>query len=81
MTEPTDISPPEDHEPVHITRGEITTLIRDSAKAGAKAAIDEAKQQFIHEVGIGVLRKLAWIAGAALLAIGFWLANRGELPK
>ncbi len=61
---------------IQFTPEELKTLMKEAAQE----TLDEASDRFVRQVGIGVLRKLAYIVGLALLAIGIWLA-KGGFPK
>ncbi|HWA43382.1 MAG TPA: hypothetical protein VHA10_09250 [Hypericibacter adhaerens] len=60
------------NEPVPLTEAQIDAI----ATRAAKKALD----QVYADVGRGVLRKLAWIAGLVVLGLAFWLAGKGSLP-
>lgn len=62
---------------VQLTPDELKALLKEAAQE----TLDEASDRFIRGIGRGVLQKLAYIVGIALLALGFWLAGRGEFPK
>ena len=73
MSNGEDINPPRDHERIVLTDEQIAAIAEKAAK--------RAREIVYAQVGQGVLRKLAWIAGAVFLGIAFWLAGKGALPK
>lgn len=46
----------------------------------AERAAKKALQSVYAEVGQSVLRKLAWLAGAAVLGLALWLIGKDSLP-
>ena len=61
------------HQPVVLTEEQMEALAeRAAAKALAKV---------YAEVGKGVLNKLAWIIGSAVVAILLWMGGKGIFPK
>ena len=47
----------------------------------AERAAEVAFRKIYEEVGKSVLKKLAWLVGAAVIGVGFWLAGNNALPK
>ncbi len=47
----------------------------------AERAAEVALNKVYTEVGKNVLKKLAWLTGAAVLGLAMWLAGHGSLPK
>jgi hypothetical protein len=47
----------------------------------AERAAEVAFRKIYEEVGRNVLRKLAWLTGAAVIGIALWLAGHNSLPK
>lgn len=43
----------------------------------ATLAAEKALNKVYAEVGKGVLRKLAWLAGVVVFGLAMWLAGRG----
>jgi hypothetical protein len=58
-----------DSQPIVLTEEQMDTL---AEKAAAKALA-----KVYAEVGKGVLNKIAWVLGAAVIAILLWLGARG----
>ncbi len=50
-------------------------------EAIAERAAVVALNKVYTEVGKNVLKKLAWLTGAAVLGLAMWLAGHGALPK
>lgn len=50
-------------------------------EAIAERAAEVALNKVYTEVGKNVLKKLAWLTGAAVLGLAMWLAGHGSLPK
>lgn len=50
-------------------------------EAIAERAAEVALNKVYTEVGRSVLKKLAWLAGAAVIGLALWLAGHGALPK
>jgi hypothetical protein len=47
----------------------------------AEKAADRALEKVYAEVGKNVTKKFLWIVGAAAIALAFWFAGTGGLPK
>lgn len=47
----------------------------------AERAAEVAFRKIYEEVGRNVLRKLAWLTGAAVIGIALWLAGHNSLPR
>lgn len=47
----------------------------------AERAAEVALNKVYTEVGKSVLKKLAWLTGAATIGLAMWLAGNGHLPK
>jgi hypothetical protein len=47
----------------------------------AERAAEVALEKVYTEVGKSVLKKIAWLAGAATVGLFMWLGNHGSLPK
>lgn len=47
----------------------------------AEKAAEVALNKVYSEVGKNVLRKLAWLTGAAVVGMAMWLAGHNSLPK
>lgn len=50
-------------------------------EAIAERAAEVALNKVYAEVGKNVLKKLAWLTGAAIVGLALWLAGNGSLPK
>lgn len=50
-------------------------------EAIAERAAEVALNKVYTEVGRSVLKKLAWLTGAAVIGLALWLAGHGSLPK
>ena len=50
-------------------------------EAIAERAAEVALNKVYTEVGKNVLKKLAWLTGAAVIGLAMWLAGHGALPK
>ncbi len=50
-------------------------------EAIAERAAEVALNKVYTEVGKNVLKKLAWLTGAAVLGLAMWLSSHGSLPK
>jgi hypothetical protein len=59
-------------EPIRLTEDQIDKIAEKAAK--------KALNSIYADVGRGVLRKLAWLAGLVVLGLAFWLAGKGSLP-
>lgn len=47
----------------------------------AERAAEVALNKVYTEVGKSVLKKLAWLTGAAVIGLALWLSNHNSLPK
>lgn len=47
----------------------------------AEVAARRALEIVYAEVGLNVLRRLAWLVGIATIGLALWLAGKGSLPK
>lgn len=47
----------------------------------AERAAQVALNKVYTEVGKNVLKKLAWLTGAAVVGLAMWLSGHGSLPK
>ncbi|GAA4401259.1 hypothetical protein [Quisquiliibacterium transsilvanicum] len=47
----------------------------------AERAAEVALNKVYTEVGKNVLKKLAWLTGAAVVALATWLSSHGAFPK
>jgi len=47
----------------------------------AERAAEVALNKVYTEVGKSVLKKLAWLTGAAVIGLAMWLAGHNSLPK
>lgn len=56
-------------------------LTDDQIEAIAERAAEVALNKVYTEVGKSVLKKLAWLAGAAVIGLAMWLAGHNSLPK
>ena len=56
-------------------------LNEDQIDAIAERAAEKALEKVYADVGQAVLKKLAWIAGAAILALFVFLAGKGVVIK
>ena len=50
-------------------------------EAIAERAAEVALNKVYAEVGKNVLKKLAWLTGAAVIGLALWLAGNQSLPK
>jgi hypothetical protein len=50
-------------------------------EAIAERAAEVALNKVYTEVGKSVLKKLAWLTGAAVIGLALWLAGHNSLPK
>jgi hypothetical protein len=60
-------------KPVELTDEQIEHI--------AERAAEVALNKVYTEVGKSVLKKLAWLTGAAVIGLAMWLAGNGSLPK
>jgi hypothetical protein len=47
----------------------------------ANAAAERVLDKVYAEVGKSIIKRLAWIAGAALIGVFMWLSSKGDIPK
>ena len=50
-------------------------------EAIAERAAEVALNKVYTEVGKSVLKRLAWLTGAAVIGLAMWLAGHNSLPK
>lgn len=50
-------------------------------EAIAERAAEVALNKVYTEVGRSVLKRLAWLTGAAVIGLAMWLAGHGVIPK
>lgn len=50
-------------------------------EAIAERAAEVALNKVYTEVGKTVLKRLAWLTGAAVIGLAMWLGGHGALPK
>ncbi len=50
-------------------------------EAIAERAAEVALNKVYTEVGKNVLKKLAWLTGAAVIGLAMWLTSHGSMPK
>jgi hypothetical protein len=58
---------------IHLTDSQIEAI--------AERAAEVALNKVYAEVGKSVLKKLAWLTGAAVIGLALWLAGNQSLPK
>lgn len=56
-------------------------LTEEQIDAIAEKAAAKALEKVYTEVGKSVVTKLMWVIGAGSIALIYWLASIGELPK
>lgn len=56
-------------------------LTDDQIEAIAERAAEVALNKVYTEVGKSVLKRMAWLAGAAVIGLALWLAGHSSLPK
>jgi hypothetical protein len=56
-------------------------LTDEQIEAIAERAAEVALNKVYTEVGKSVLKKLAWLTGAAVVGLAMWLAGHNALPK
>ncbi len=56
-------------------------LTDEQIEAIAERAAEVALNKVYTEVGKSVLKKLAWLTGAAVVGLAMWLAGHNSLPK
>lgn len=61
--------------------GKQVELTDDQIEAIAERAAEVALNKVYTEVGKSVLKKLAWLTGAAVIGLAMWLAGHNSLPK
>ena len=59
----------------------IPQLTEAQIEAIAERAAEVALNKVYAEVGKSVLKKLAWLTGAAVIGLALWLAGNQSLPK
>lgn len=62
-------------------RKEFGGLTESEIEQIAERAAEVALNRVYTEVGKNVLRKLAWLTGAAVIGLAMWLSSHGSLPK
>ena len=53
----------------------------DDIEEIANAAAERVLDKIYNEVGKSVIKRLAWLAGAALIGVFMWLSSKGDIPK
>jgi tetrahydromethanopterin S-methyltransferase subunit G len=66
---PTDITPPEDHEPIHLTEQQIDVIV--------DRVVNKVFEKIYQDIGKGVVRKLTWAVGLVVTGLLLWLAGKG----
>lgn len=61
--------------------GKQVELTDDQIEAIAERAAEVALNKVYTEVGKSVLKKMAWLAGVAVIGLAMWLAGHNALPK
>lgn len=61
--------------------GKEIQLTDEQIEAIAERAAEVAFNKIYLEVGKSVLKKLAWMAGAATVGLVMWLGGHNSLPK
>ena len=61
--------------------GKQVELTDEQIEHIAERAAEVAFKKIYEEVGKSVLKKLAWMAGAATVGLVMWLGGHGSLPK
>ena len=61
--------------------GKQVELTDEQIEAIAERAAEVAFEKIYQEVGKSVLKKLAWLTGAAVVGLAMWLGGHGSLPK
>ena len=61
--------------------GKQVELTDDQIEAIAERAAEVALNKVYTEVGKSVLKKMAWLAGVAVIGLAMWLARHNALPK
>lgn len=56
-------------------------LTDDQIEAIAERAAEVALNKVYTEVGKSVLKRMAWLTGAAVIGLALWLAGHSSLPK
>ncbi len=62
-------------------QGKEIQLTDAQIEAIAERAAEVALNKVYTEVGKSVLKKLAWLTGAAVIGLALWLAGHNSLPK
>ena len=47
----------------------------------ANAAAERVLDKIYTEVGKSIIKRLAWLAGAAIVGLFIWLSSKGDIPK
>lgn len=61
--------------------GKQVELTDEQIEQIAERAAVVALEKVYTEVGKSVLKKMAWLTGAAVVGLAMWLAGHGSLPK
>jgi len=61
--------------------GKQVELTDEQIEHIAERAAEVALNKVYAEVGKSVLKKLAWLTGAAVIGLALWLAGHNSLPK
>jgi hypothetical protein len=70
MNQPTDITPPEDHERhLPITDDQLDLIV--------ERAVDKVFDRIYADVGRSVMKKLTWAVGLIVTGLLVWLAGKG----
>ena len=56
-------------------------LTDEQIEAIAERAAEVALNKVYTEVGKSVLKRMAWLTGAAVIGLALWLAGHSSLPK
>lgn len=62
-------------------QGKEIQLTDAQIEAIAERAAEVALNKVYTEVGKSVLKKIAWLTGAAVIGLALWLAGHNSLPK
>ena len=66
---PTDITPPEDHEPIHLTEQQVDLIV--------DRAVTKVFDRIYQEVGKSVVKKLTWAVGLIVTGLMLWMGGKG----
>lgn len=58
-----------------------TKLSDEQIEVIAQRAAEVALNKVYSEVGKSVLKRMAWLAGAAVIGLVMWLGGHGLIPK